>query len=605
MTSSFTGLHLQLTDVQSRQLSELTSGMDRPTMMWLSGYLAGLGQQGVHAANVAGPAAEAQAAVAVTVLYGSQTGNARRIATELAEQLRARGVNARLFGTDTYPRRGLKEERYLFVVISTHGDGDPPDHARDLLEYLNGRRASRLGSLRYAVLALGDSSYPHFCLTGRQVDARLESLGGRRLLPLGEADVDVETVSGPWMAQVLEQAESLCGGGDGAASNVVSFPIPMTETQVEAVTRTKPYRAEVLVNQRVTGRGSERDVRHIELRLEGSGIRYTPGDALGVWPVQADALVDEVLDTLHLSGDETVEIRGQSRLLRRWLKEERELTVLTRPFLVAHADRSDAAELREALDPEHREKLVEMMQTWQLPDLLVRHSAAWTAPDLVSALRPLTPRMYSIASSPLPTEGEEVHLTVARVDYWHEGAHRWGVASRHLADCDEGAGIDIFVEANERFRLPAESDRNIIMIGPGTGIAPFRAFVQERAATGARGRNWLFFGNRYFRSEFLYQIEWQAALADGRLHRLDLAFSRDGIKRIYVQHRMREQAAELYAWLEEGAYLYVCGDASRMAPDVHDVLRRIGIKQGGLSEEGAGTWLDQMAHEGRYVRDIY
>ncbi|HEX4172905.1 MAG TPA: flavodoxin domain-containing protein, partial [Acetobacteraceae bacterium] len=323
----------------------------------------------------------------MTVLYGSQTGNAKRIATELAEQLRARGANARLFGADAYPRRELKDERCLFVVISTQGDGDPPDHARDLLEYLNGRRAPRLETLSYAVLALGDSSYPQFCLIGRQVDALLESLGGRRLLPLSEADVDVETVSGPWMAQVLEQAESLCGDGDGVASNILSFPLPMTETQAEAVTRTKPYRAEVLVNQRVTGRGSERDVRHIELRLEGSGIHYTPGDALGVWPVQADALVDEVLDTLHLSSEETVEYRGQSLPLRRWLKEKRELTVLTRPFLVAHADRSDAVELREALDPGHREKLVEMMQTWQLPDLLAHHPAVWTAPDLVSALR--------------------------------------------------------------------------------------------------------------------------------------------------------------------------------------------------------------------------
>ena len=422
---------------------------------------------------------------------------------------------------------------------------------------------------------------------------------------MATADVDVETVSGPWMAQVLEQAESLCGPRDAAARNVVSFPIPMTETQSEAVTRTKPYRAEVLVNQRITGRGSERDVRHIELRLEGSGIRYVPGDSLGVWPVQVDPLVDEVLDTLHLRGEETVEYRGQSLPLRRWMKEKRELTVLTRPFLVAHADRSGAAELREALDPKHREKLAEMLQTWQLPDLLARHPAAWAAPDLVAALRPLTPRMYSIASSPCLTEGEEAHLTVARVDCRHEGVHRWGVASRHLADCDEGDGIDIFVEANERFRLPAEPDRDIIMIGPGTGVAPFRAFVQERAATGASGRNWLFFGNRYFRSEFLYQIEWQAALANRRLHRLDLAFSRDGFERIYVQHRMQEHAAELYAWLEEGAYLYVCGDASRMAPDVHEALRRIGIQQGGLSEEGAGTWLDQMAHEGRYVRDIY
>jgi sulfite reductase (NADPH) flavoprotein alpha-component len=605
MTFSFAGPHLLLTQDRFRLLSELTAGMDGPTLMWLSGYLAGLGQQGVPAANVAGPATEAEAALLVTVLYGSQTGHARHIATELAEHLRARGVNARLLGADTYPKRALKEERCLFVVVSTQGDGDPPDHARDLLEYLNGFRAPRLESLNYAVLALGDSSYPQFCLIGRQVDARLESLGGRRLLPLATADVDVETVSEPWVAEVLEQAASLGGRRDAAASNLVSVPIPNAESQAEAVTRARPYRAEVLVNQRITGRGSERDVRHIELRVEGSGIRYMPGDALGVWPVQADALVDEVLDTLHLSGEETIEYRGQSLSLRCWLKEKRELTVLTRPFLAAHADRSDAAELRDVLDPERRDTLAGMLQTWQLADLLARHPAAWTAADLVAALRPLTPRMYSIASSPRPTEGEEVHLTVAHVDYRHDGVHRWGVASRHLADCAEGDGIDIFVEPNERFRLPAEPDRDVVMIGPGTGVAPFRAFVQERAATGTGGRNWLFFGNRYFRSEFLYQTEWQAALADRHLHRLDLAFSRDGSERVYVQHRMQEQAADLYAWLQDGAHLYVCGDASQMAPDVHDALRRIGMQQGGLSEEGASAWLGQMAHEGRYVRDIY
>lgn len=594
-----------LTEIQSRLLGELTTGMDRPTMMWLSGYLAGLGQQGAQAANIAAPASGAQPGVAVTVLYGSQTGNARRIATELAEQLRARGTGVRLFGADAYPKPALKEERCLFVVVSTQGDGDPPDHARDLLEYLNGRRAPRLESLSYAVLALGDSSYPHFCVIGSQVDARLDSLGGKRLLSLATADVDVETVSEPWMAQALEKAEALCGGGEGAASNIVSFPIPKAEGQTEAVTRTKPYSAEVLVNQRITGRDSERDVRHIELRLEGSGIRYVPGDALGVWPVQADALVDEVLETLHLNGEEAVEYRGQSLSLQCWLRDKRELTVLTRPFLLAHADRSGAAELREVLDPGHHEKLADILQTWQLPDLLACHPAVWTAPDLVAALRPLTPRMYSIASSPRPSEGEEVHLTVARVDYQYKGVHRWGVASSYLADCNEGDGIDIFVEANERFRLPADPVRDIIMIGPGTGVAPFRAFVQERAATGASGRNWLFFGNRYFRSEFLYQSEWQTGLADRSLHRLDLAFSRDGVERAYVQHRMQEQAAELYAWLKEGAYLYVCGDASRMAKDVHEALRRIGMQQGGLSEEDASAWLDQMARDGRYARDVY
>ena len=339
--------------------------------------------------------------------------------------------------------------------------------------------------------------------------------------------------------------------------------------------------------------------------MDGSGIQYVPGDALGIWATQADALVEEVLGLLRLDGDQVVEYREHSTSLRDWLQNRRELTVLTRPFLAAHAERCAATELREALAPHRGERRAQMLETWQLPELLANYPAAWLAQDLVATLRPLMPRMYSIASSPLPTDGEEVHLTVAHVDYRYEGSHRWGVASHHLANCEQGSGVDIFIDANERFRLPPDPDRNIIMIGPGTGIAPFRAFVQERAAMGAKGRNWLFFGNRSFRSEFLYQVEWQAAFANGTLHRLDLAFSRDSANRAYVQHRMEDRAADLYAWIEEGAYLYVCGDASHMAPDVHETLRRIGMQQGRLSEEDAGGWLDRLLREGRYVRDIY
>lgn len=593
---------LPLTDDQSQRLRELTAGMDNTMLLWLSGYLAGRAQQR-DPPTVSPTQANSPQPTRATVLYGSQTGNAKRLATELADLLRGKGVTTRLCRADTYPRRELKQERYLFVVISTQGDGDPPDDSRDLLEFLNGSRAPKLESLHYAVLALGDSSYPLFCHVGRQVDERLSSLGASRMFALGEADVDIETVSAPWTARAAEQAASIAGGV--LASNIVAFPAAGAATSTQPFTRNKPYRAEVLANQRITGRGSDRDVRHMELLLEGSDIRYQPGDALGVWPLQADALVDEVLNALHLDQDEVVEYRGESLPLRRWLKEKRELTVLARPFLTAYAERCDAPEVREALDPQQRAKLAEMTATWQLPDLLARYPAKWTPVDLVGALRPLTPRMYSIASSPLQTNGEEVHLTVARVDYCHQGVRRWGVASRHLADCAEHSTIDIFIEANERFRLPASPDRDIIMIGPGAGIAPFRAFVQQRAALGATGRNWLFFGNRHFRSEFLYQTEWQAALSEHHLHQLDLAFSRDASQRIYVQQRMSERGAKLYEWLAGGAYLYVCGDAKRMAPDVHATLRDIGMRHGGLSAEAAGEWLEQMMREGRYVRDVY
>ncbi len=595
-----------LDGAKTRLLDQLTEGLGRDALLWLAGYLAGLARQGERPVTTPPrkqAEGEAPGTYAATVLYGSQTGHAERLATELAGQLNENRVQTRLCSASTYPKRELKDERLLLVIISTQGDGDPPDNARDLLEFLGGRRAPRLEALQYAVLALGDSSYPQFCHVGRQVDARLEALGARRVLPLAEADVDFETVAEPWTARISEQVRALAGRNVAPAE--AAAPEPRTSTVAAGNTRAHPFSAELLVNQRITGRDSDRDVRHLELLIENSGLQYQPGDSLGVIPVQADALVDEVLDRLKLQGSEDVEFRGETLPLRRWLTERRELTVLTRPFLAAHAGRCDPGPLREALDPAASDRLRQLLTTWQLPDLLARHPAAWPATDLVAALRPLAPRMYSIASSPLPSDSTEVHLTVAHVDYNFEGTNRWGADSHYLRDLALDAHVRVFVEPNNRFRLPMDGQRDIIMIGPGTGVAPFRAFVQHRAAVGAVGRNWLFFGNRHFRSEFLYQVEWQDALAKKTLHRLDLAWSRDGTERVYVQQSMQERAPELYAWIEGGAHVYVCGDATHMAPDVHAALVRIGIEQGGLSEEAAGEWLQQLAGGGRYVRDVY
>jgi sulfite reductase (NADPH) flavoprotein alpha-component len=596
-----------LDGAKTRLLDQLTEGLGRNALLWLTGYLARLAHQGEEPATTTTLPTQAEretpATYAATVLYGSQTGHAERLATDLVARLNESRVQTRLCSASAYPKRELKDERLLLVIVSTQGDGDPPDNARDLLEFLSGRRAPRLESLQYAVLALGDSSYPHFCHVGQQVDARLEVLGARRVLPLAEADVDFETVAEPWTARISEHVRALAGRNTAAAS--AAPPKPRTAGVAVGYTSAHPFSAEILVKQRIAGRDSDRDVCHLELLTENSGLRYQPGDSLGVIPVQADALVDEVLDRLKLQGSEEVEFKGETLPLRRWLRERRELTVLTRPFLAAHAGRCDVGPLREALDPARSDRLRQLLTTWQLPDLLARHPARWPATDLVAALRPLAPRMYSIASSPLPSDGNEVHLTVAHVDYKFEGANRWGVCSHYLCNLALDAHVRIFVEPNNRFRLPVDGKRDIIMIGPGAGVAPFRAFVQHRAAVGAEGRNWLFFGNRHFRSEFLYQVEWQDALAKKTLHRLDLAWSRDGARRIYVQQRMQERAPELYAWIKGGAYIYVCGDATHMATDVHSALFRIGIEQGGLSEEAAGEWLQQLAGEGRYVRDVY
>jgi sulfite reductase (NADPH) flavoprotein alpha-component len=358
----------------------------------------------------------------------------------------------------------------------------------------------------------------------------------------------------------------------------------------------------VLANQRITSPTSAKDVRHLELSLEGSGLRYQPGDALGLWPRNPLPLVQTVLAQLKLDGDTPVAHGGQERSLHDWLLGHRELTRLARPFLVAHAQR--APDLAPLLGPEQTEAFTALLANHQLPDLLLRFPGAWDAPALVSALRPLAPRLYSIASSQTAV-GDEAHLTVDHLHWQGAGGVRWGAASHHLATSGEEDTVPVFIEANDRFRLPSDRHRDLIMIGPGTGVAPFRGFVQERVAVGASGRHWLFFGNPHARHDFLYQLEWQQALKAGHLHRLDLAFSRDQADKVYVQHRLQAQGRALFDWLENGAHLYVCGDASRMAADVEASLLAIISHQGGRDEDGARDYLAQLRQQGRYARDVY
>jgi sulfite reductase (NADPH) flavoprotein alpha-component len=480
-----------------------------------------------------------------------------------------------LLRADAYPLRELKNERHLQIVISTQGDGDPPDDARGFVEFILGKRAPRLPELKFAVLGLGDSSYPKFNAVGRALDARLADLGGSRWLARGEADLDLDAVATPWIEQAVALAiESL-------KSNTPLAKVTPLRPLLSPVSwsREQPFAAELLVNQRITGRGSEKDIRHLEISLEGSGLNYEPGDALGVWPRNDPALVESVLATLALDGDRVVAHQGEQRPLRAWLTEKRELTRVGRPFL-------DAANSGD-----------------QLLDVLRRRRGDWTGESLVAALRPLTPRLYSIASSQ-KVVGAEAHLTVAHVEYAHANETRWGAASHFLAANGEGASLPVYVERNERFRLPKDPSRDLIMVGPGTGVAPFRAFVQERVATGASGRHWLAFGNPHGRSDFLYQLEWQRALKQGQLQRLDLAFSRDQSQKRYVQNLLHERGHELYSWLENGAYLYVCG-AIAMAKDVHATLVEIIATHGSKSADDAEDFVNELQSQGRYARDVY
>lgn len=581
----------------------LTSRLDTAGLWWLSGYAAGLASRAPAAVQSAPLQSSAVAradpshAAHLTIVYGSQAGNAKRVAEQLAADAAGAGLDVQLLRADRYRVRDLKQERHLYLVVSTQGDGNPSDDARELYDFITSKRAPRLEQLQYAVLGLGDSSYPQFCAIGQVLDARLAELGAQRLLPRGDADLDIDTVAGPWRTQALDAARA------SLKPLATVTPLrPQPATPSSAHTREQPLAAPLLANQRITLAEAGKDIRHIELSLEDSGLHYEPGDALGIWPRNPTALVDSILSTLRLDGDSAVSIAGDTLPLREWLSSKRELTRLARPFLVAHAERSGDAGLG-ALLASGNAAVADWLRQRQLIDVLQAHPGDWSVDALVAALHPLAPRLYSIASS-RKAVGDEAHLTVAHIEYPQAGEVRWGAASHHLASLAEDDTVPVYIEANERFRLPADPASDIIMIGPGTGVAPFRGFVQERSAIGAGGRNWLLFGNTHFRTDFLYQLEWQRALKSGELHRLDLAFSRDGAEKVYVQHRLRERGRELYDWLQAGAHLYVCG-AIAMGKDVHAALLDVVATYNGGDPDAAAAYLDELQRKGRYARDLY
>lgn len=602
-----------LPDERKALLARVVEGLDSPSLWWLSGYAAGLaqGHPVPHLAVLTGGAA--QASQRLTIVYGSQTGNARRVAEAAASEAEAAGLNVRLLRADAYPQRELASERLLYVVISTQGEGDPPDDAIGLFEFIAGKRAPKLPELKYAVLGLGDSSYADFCGISRKLDARLSELGAGRLFAAGEADLDIDTVALPWREQALTQARSLLKTATPSATPSATITA-LRPHVASAYSHDKPFAAELLLNQRISGRefkgvgylqhgGIGKDVRHLELSLQGSGLHYEPGDALGVRPRNPALLVQAVLHALDTNGDVVVQEKDESLPLHEWLSSRKELSKLSRPFLASHAAQSHSEELNDLLAPRRNGDLAALLNTHQLADVLRRWPAHWEPQELLAALRPLAPRLYSIASS-RKRVGEEVHLTVDVLDYQAFGHAHVGAASGFLSSLEEGAHAPVYIEANERFRVPADASRDIIMVGPGTGVAPFRSFVQERVETGATGRNWLLFGARNFNTDFLYQSEWQDALRNGELHRLDVAFSRDQAQKIYVQQRLRERGRDVYDWLEGGAHFYVCG-AIGMGKDVHAALLQIVAEQAGVDAEAAAGYLSKLQAEGRYSRDVY
>ncbi len=581
---------------QLTSLQQTIIGLSPLQLAWASGYLAAKSEQdGTQLAPVA-------AAKILTILYASQTGNAKGVAKKLAESAKAAGITVNFKNVSEYKPKSLKSETHFLIVTSTNGEGEAPDDAIEFHEFLASKKAPKLPSLQYSVLALGDSSYEFYCQTGKDFDDRLKALGATAIAPRVDCDVDYEDDTQAWVTSIIDTLkDDLTKSGDtGSASVVTSTGNVEVESQY---TKQNPYAAELLVSQKITGRDSAKDVRHVEIDLGESGLTYQVGDALGVWFVNSASLVKELITALKLSTDEKVSIKDLSLTLSEALTAQLEITQTAPAFIEFWAGVSGDKKLTALAEDKNAAR--EYSAKHQIVDIVKAASAEVTAQAFVDALRKITPRLYSIASSQTEVE-EEVHLTVGLVSYEHGDATRFGGASGFLAnDVEEGATVKVFVEHNDNFRLPADGNTPVIMVGPGTGVAPFRAFMQEREASEAEGDNWMFFGDQTLTQDFLYQVEWQGYLKSGLLTKMDVAFSRDQPEKIYVQDRIKENAKEVFEWLERGAHLYICGDANRMAKDVHQTLVEIIAEHGQLSIEQAEDYLKSLRSHKRYQKDVY
>lgn len=587
------------------QLAALT-----PTQLaWLSGYCWAQSQQGQTAAvQTAFAAPEAAAAPAaeprrVTVLSASQTGNARCVAADLLVRLESAGVNARLVAAADFKSKTLPEEDIVLLVTSTQGEGEPPEEAVPLYKLLFGKKAPDLSKLSFAVLGLGDSSYPKFCQAGKDFDARFAELGATRLSGLAECDLDFQTAANAWVESISAQVAELCAQAAAPVSDGLK-PTQPPAPAAQVYTKEQPFTASLSVRQKITARNAEKDVEHIEIDLSGSQIRYQTGDSLGVWPLNAPGLVAEILALNHLEGREKVRLAdGSEADIQTALTEYADITQNTPAFVQQYAALSGSEELQRTV--ENAEALDTYLAATPPVGVLAAFPHPLDAQTLFGLFRPQTPRLYSIASAQ-DEVGDEVHLTVGVVRYEHHGNTYTGAASGFLGGAlEEGGSVRVFVEPNPHFRLPENGDTPVIMIGAGTGVAPFRAFMQQREANGDGGKNWLVFGNQRFTDDFLYQAEWLQYRKSGLLTRADLAWSRQGKEKVYVQHKLAENAAEVWAWLQQGAHIYVCGDATRMARDVENTLLDIIAGEGKLSRDDAEDYLNDLREEKRYQRDVY
>jgi sulfite reductase (NADPH) flavoprotein alpha-component len=589
---------------QTELLNRLLPTLTESQKVWLSGYVLGTAQVQV---NVGKQSAEnTKQKKEVTILYGSQTGNAQGLSKKAAKKLDDNGFQVNIMSMSDFKPNNLKKVQNLLIIVSTHGEGDPPDKALSFHEFLHGRRAPKLTDLNFSVLSLGDSSYEFFCQTGKEFDARIEELGGTRLYPRFDCDLDYDEPAAEWLEGVLGSLSE--GQGESGAPAQSPAQTPAIQGIESEYSRTRPFKAEVLENINLNGRGSNKETHHLELSLEGSGLTYEPGDSLAIYPENNQELVATLLKEIQWNPDEVVTVnkQGDTLSLKEALTSYFEITILTKALLEKVAKLSTNNRLIDLVSLGKDAELKAYVSGRDLLDL-VRDFGIWgdSAEEFVSVLRKMPSRLYSIASS-LAANPEEVHLTVGAVRFQTYGRERKGVCSTYCADTlKPGDTVPVYIQHNENFKLPTDPKMPIIMIGPGTGVAPYRSFMQEREEIGAEGKSWLFFGDQHFVTDFLYQTEWQKWLKDGVLTKMDVAFSRDTEQKVYVQHRMVAQSEELFEWLEQGATVYICGDEKNMAHDVHTTLLDIIEKEGSMSRESAEKYLSDMQQNKRYQRDVY
>ncbi|MBB1202936.1 NADPH-dependent assimilatory sulfite reductase flavoprotein subunit [Enterobacteriaceae bacterium 89] len=591
---------LPLNPEQLARLQAATTDLSPTQLAWVSGYFWGMLNQQPGTVSAAAPVAAP--APAITLISASQTGNARRVAEQLRDDLLAAKLNVTLVNAGDYKFKQIAQEKLLVVVTSTQGEGEPPEEAVALHKFLFSKKAPKLDGTAFAVFGLGDTSYEFFCQSGKDFDNKLAELGAERLLDRVDTDVEYQAAAAQWRERIVEVLKARAPQETPAQAALTATGV-VNEVHSSPYTKEAPLTATLSVNQKITGRDSEKDVRHIEIDLADSGLRYQPGDALGIWYQNDPALVKELVELLWLKGNEPVTVNEKSLPVSEALQWHFELTVNTANIVENYAQLTRSESLLPLVGD--KAKLQHYAATTPIVDMMRFSPAQLEAQQLVDLLRPLTPRLYSIASAQAEVEAE-VHVTVGVVRYDIEGRARSGGASSFLADrVEEDGEVRVFIEHNDNFRLPANPQTPVIMIGPGTGIAPFRAFMQQRAADGAEGKNWLFFGNPHFTDDFLYQVEWQRYVKEGVLSKIDLAWSRDQKEKVYVQDKLRQQGAELWRWINDGAHIYVCGDANRMAKDVEQALLEVIAEFGAMDAEAADDYLSELRVERRYQRDVY